>query len=50
MSREASADISSDEELTELLADAEGKLPEEIERDAVEIEIASPVEATLVDE
>lgn len=52
MSREApaDADISSNEELTELLADAEGKPPEEIERDAAKFEIASPVEATVIDE
>ncbi|WP_241991992.1 hypothetical protein [Halorubrum sp. ASP1] len=44
MSREApaDADIISDEELTALLAEAEGRTPEEIERGAAEIEIAPP--------
>ena len=52
MSREApaDADIISDEELTELLAEAEGRTPEEVERGAAEIEIAPPEEATVVDE
>ena len=52
MSREApaDADIVSDEELTGLLAEAEGRTPEEIERGATEIEIAPPEEATVVDE
>ena len=52
MSRESPADanIISDEDLTELLADAEGTTPEKIERGAAEIEIASPEEATVVDE
>ncbi|MFD1571851.1 hypothetical protein [Halorubrum laminariae] len=52
MSREAPTDanIISDEELTELLADAEGTTPEEIERGAAEVKIASPEEATVVDE
>jgi hypothetical protein len=52
MSREAptDADMVSDEELTELLADAEGITPEEIERDAAEFDIAPPEEATVVDE
>ena len=51
MSREAplNADTISDEELTELLADAEGTAPETIERDASEFEIAPPQEATVVD-
>ena len=51
MSREApaDADMVSDEELTELLADAEGTTPEEIERGAAELEIAPPREATVVD-
>jgi len=42
MSREApaDADIISDEELTELLAEAEGRTPEEVERGAAEIDIA----------
>ena len=50
MSREASidADTISDEGLTELLADTEGITPEEIERGAVELEIAPPEEATVV--
>ncbi|MUW13473.1 hypothetical protein GJ633_01525 [Halorubrum sp. CBA1125] len=52
MSRKApaDADIISDEELTELLADAEGTTPEEIERGAAELDLASPEEATVVDE
>ena len=50
MSREPpDADIISDEELTELLADAEGTTPEEIERGAAKFEIASPERATIVD-
>ena len=50
MSREPSdADMISDEGLTELLADAEGTTPEEIERGAAELEIAPPEEATVVD-
>jgi hypothetical protein len=51
MSREAptDADMVSDEELTELLADAEGTTPEEIEHGAAELEIAPPEEATVVD-
>jgi len=51
MSREApaDADMVSDEELTELLADAEGTTPEEIERGAAELDIAPPEEATVVD-
>jgi hypothetical protein len=49
MSREApaDADMVSDEELTELLANAEGTTPEEIERGAAELEIAPPEEATV---
>jgi hypothetical protein len=51
MSREApaDADMVSDEELTELLANAEGTTPEEIKRGAAELEIAPPEEATVVD-
>ena len=51
MSREApaDADMVSDEELTKLLADAEGTTPEEIERGAAELDIAPPEEATVVD-
>jgi len=51
MSREApaNADTISDEELTELLADAEGTTSEEIERGAAELDIAPPEEATVVD-
>ncbi len=45
----ADADIISDEELTVLLAEAEGRTPEEIERGAAEIEIAPSEEATVVD-
>ncbi|WP_232745088.1 hypothetical protein [Halorubrum aethiopicum] len=52
MSREAPTDTDaiSDEELTELLADAEETTPEAIERGADELKIASPEEATVVDE
>mgnify|MGYP000462112310 FL=1 len=46
----AGADIISDEELTELLADIGGMTPEEIEHGAAELEIAPPEEATVVDE
>lgn len=46
----ADADIISVEELTELLADAEGRTREEVERGAAEIEIAPPEEAAVVDE
>ncbi|WP_154020507.1 hypothetical protein [Halorubrum halophilum] len=50
MSRELSdADMISDEELTELLADAEGTTPQEIERGAAKLEIAPPERATIVD-
>ncbi|GAB3330076.1 hypothetical protein GCM10027355_36370 [Haloplanus salinarum] len=51
MSHEAPADADtiSDEELTELLADAEGTTPEEIKRGASELDIAPPEEATVVD-
>ncbi|MEZ3164938.1 hypothetical protein ABNG03_11330 [Halorubrum sp. RMP-47] len=49
MSREPpDADIISDEELTELLADAEGMTPEEIERNAAKLEIVPPERATIV--
>jgi len=50
MSREApaDADMISDGELTELLADTEGTTPDEIERGAAEIDIAPPEEATVV--
>ena len=44
------ADIISDKELTDLLAEAEGRTPEEVERGAAEIDIAPPEEATVVDE
>lgn len=47
---DADADIISDEELTKLLAEAEGRTPKAIERGADEIEIALPEEATVVDE
>jgi hypothetical protein len=47
---QADADIISNEELTELLAEVEGRTPEEVERGAAEIEIAPPEEATVVDE
>jgi hypothetical protein len=51
MSREApaDADMVSDEELTKLLADAEGTTPEEIERGAAKFDIAPPEEATVID-
>ena len=50
MSREPpDADMISDEELTELLADAEGTTPLEIERGAAKLEIAPPERATIVD-
>ena len=51
MSREppADADMISDEELTDLLADAEGTTPEEVKRGAVELDTAPPEEATVVD-
>jgi hypothetical protein len=47
--RPAEADMASLDELTELLAEAEGTTPEEIERGA-EFDIAPPWEGTLVDE
>jgi hypothetical protein len=47
--RPAEADMLSLDELTELLAEAEGTTPEEIERGA-EFDIAPPWEGTLVDE
>jgi hypothetical protein len=43
------AEIISDEELTELLADAEGMTTQEIERGAAKLEIAPPERATIVD-
>ncbi|MFC6752073.1 hypothetical protein [Halorubrum tibetense] len=50
MSREPpDADMISDEELTELLADAEGATPQEIERGAAKLEITPPERATIVD-
>ena len=50
MSREPpDPDMISDEELTELLADAEGTTPREIKRGAAKLEIASPERATIVD-
>ena len=51
MSREApaDADMVSDKELTELLANAEATTPEDIERGAVELEVAPPEEVTVVD-
>lgn len=42
------ADTISDEKLTELLTEAEGTTPEEIERGAAELNIAPPEEATVV--
>ncbi|SEF66991.1 hypothetical protein [Halobellus limi] len=51
MSQEPPAeDPLSTDELTELLAEAEGTTPEAIERGAAEIEIAPPSEANVVDE
>ena len=51
MSRKAPADADtiSDEELTELLAEADGMTVEAIERGAAEVDIAPPEEATIVD-
>jgi len=50
MSREPpDVDIISDEELTALLADAEGTTPEEIERGSAKLDIAPPERATIVD-
>jgi len=43
-------DIVSLDELTELLAEAEGTTPEEIEGAASDLNIAPPWEGTLVDE
>lgn len=50
MSREAPSEdeVLSPEELSEVLAEATGTTPEEIERGAEEFEIASPEEATIV--
>ena len=49
MNRESlDADIISDEELTELLADTEGTTPEEIERGVAKLEITPPERATIV--
>jgi len=52
MSREApgDADMASVEDLTELLADAEGTTPEDIERGAEELAIAPPWQADGVEE
>ena len=50
MSRETpDADMISDEELTELLADAEGTTPLKIERGAAKLDIVPPEMATIVD-
>jgi len=51
MSRKATPDgnMVSDEELTELLADAEGTTPEVVEQGASQIDISPPEEATVVD-
>lgn len=51
MNRKApvNADMVSDEELTELLANAEGTTPETIDREASDLEIAPPEETTVVD-
>lgn len=43
-------DTISDEEFTDLLVDGGGTTIEAIERGAVKLEIASPEEATVVDE
>ncbi|MFC4990491.1 hypothetical protein [Saliphagus infecundisoli] len=51
MSQGSSAeDALSLEELSEILADATGTTPEEIEQGAAEIEIAPPEEATVLDD
>jgi len=52
MSHEAptDADIISDEDPTELLAEAEERTPEEIGRSATVLEITPPEGATVVDE
>lgn len=50
MTREATDDALSPDELTDLLAEATGTTPEEIERQASTIEIGSPEEAEVVDE
>ena len=51
MSRESHADDHvTDEELTELLAEATDSTPEAIERGAAELEIEPLDEATIVDE
>jgi hypothetical protein len=51
MNREEPADeILSVDELTDELADATGTTPEEIERGAEDVDMAPPVEATVVDE
>jgi len=43
-------DALSDDELTALLAEAEGTTPEAIERGAAELELSSPAEATVTEE
>jgi hypothetical protein len=50
MSQEDPEEILTVDELTDVLADATGSTPEEIERGAEELEIAPPYEATVVDE
>ncbi|SNR67411.1 hypothetical protein SAMN06266787_10977 [Halorubrum ezzemoulense] len=50
MSYDTPEDAITLEELSEVLADATGTTGEEIEREAEELEIAPPSEATVVDE
>jgi len=50
MSQEDPEEILTVDELTDVLADATGATPEEIERGAEELEIAPPYEATVIDE
>lgn len=48
--KEPSEEVISDEELTELLADATGTTPEEIEEGAEAMDWPPPEEATVLDE
>ena len=47
---DASEEVISMDELTEVLADATGETPEEIERGAEEIDFLPPEEATVLNE
>jgi len=47
---EPSEEVISIDELTEILAEAEGVTPEEIEQGAEELDLAPPEEATVLDE